>query len=201
MSLVFICFLLLGFSSISVAHTVADNAIQEKVTQGKVALEKKALTNEAKAIVKQFAGQLKPQLKQAIKSGGFEHAVQVCSVQAPKIAQQLSMQTGWSVKRISLKARNASAAEPNEFERGVLEKFNKRQQAGEPAAKIAYAKLSEGKYQFIKAQGVQGLCLNCHGQNITPEVKQVLNKYYPNDKATGYELGQIRGAFSLTKRL
>jgi hypothetical protein len=41
----------------------------------------------------------------------------------------------------------------------------------------------------------------CHGENITAEVQQALDQYYPDDTATGYHLGQIRGAISLSKSL
>jgi hypothetical protein len=42
-------------------------------------------------------------------------------------------------------------------------------------------------------------CLNCHGkpENLAPEVKEMLAHLYPEDKAVGYELGDLRGAFSV----
>jgi len=64
---------------------------------------KKQLESEATSIVKKFAGALKPQLKKAIQSGGLEQAVNICSIEAPKIASELSEQTGWNIKRVSLK--------------------------------------------------------------------------------------------------
>jgi hypothetical protein len=33
------------------------------------------------------------------------------------------------------------------------------------------------------------------------EVKKKIQMHYPHDKATGYSLGQVRGAFSLSKTL
>ncbi|MDF1643300.1 MAG: DUF3365 domain-containing protein [Pseudomonadales bacterium] len=159
------------------------------------------LKAEAKEIVAVFAGNLKPKLKKAIQDGGFEHAVNICSVEAPKIAKNLSAKTGWSVKRVNLKPRNINSATPDEFEREVLRQFNERQIKGESPPAISYAEIVGDKFRFMKAQGVEGLCLNCHGTSIQPDVKKLILEHYPDDAATGYSLGEIRGAFSLIKSL
>ena len=59
-----------------------------------------ALKAEAISIVKQFGDTLKPQLTQALAQGGVKHAIEVCSVKAPGIAQQLSLSSQWQVKRV-----------------------------------------------------------------------------------------------------
>lgn len=160
-----------------------------------------ALDAEAVKIVKTFAGTLKPKLKSAIQSGGFVHAIDICSVEAPKIAETLSVDTGWDIKRVSLKARNKSSATPDMFERMVLEQFDARQASGEPASRMMFSEIVGNEYRFMKAQGAQGLCLSCHGDSLQPEVKKAIAERYPEDMATGYSLGQIRGAFSLIKAL
>ena len=160
-----------------------------------------ALKAEAVGIVKQFGGSLKPELKKALKAGGPVHAITVCSTRAPEIAKGLTESTGWSVKRVSLKARNSGSATPDAWERSVLEQFDKRQAEGETANKMAYAEVVDGQYRFMKAQGVEKVCLQCHAANIAPETEKVLKEHYANDAARGYTLGQIRGAFSLTKQL
>lgn len=52
---------------------------------------------------------------------------------------------------------------------------------------------------FIKAIPAQGLCLAYRGSNIGEDVKGKLAKLYLNDQATGYDLGNIRGAFIASK--
>ncbi len=163
--------------------------------------DKAKLKQEAISIVKQFGGTLKPALKKAIKTGGPAHAVSVCSETAPQIAQKLRNDTGWYVKRVSLKPRNSSSAIPDTWEQKVLQQFDQRQAKGESAAKMAYAEVVDGKFRFMKAQGVEAVCLNCHAANIAPETEAALKQNYPDDKARGYTLGQIRGAFSLAKDL
>ncbi len=164
-------------------------------------MSKSELEAEATNIVKTFGGMLKPKLKEAIQTGGLKHAINICSMEAPRIAKNLSEETGWSVKRVSLKPRNNSSAVPDTFERKVLEQFNERQIKGESSSVITFSEIVGNKFRFMKAQGVESVCLNCHGKSIHPDVKKAISKLYPEDAATGYSLGQIRGAFSLVKSL
>lgn len=41
---------------------------------------------------------------------------------------------------------------------------------------------------------VEPVCVSCHGREITPEIAAVLDARYPNDRARGYEPGDLRGA-------
>jgi len=67
-----------------------------------------------------FRRQFETRTKKALKSGGPAHAIQVCAEKAPSIAQQLSTETGWMVKRVSLKVRNKQTATPDAWETKVL---------------------------------------------------------------------------------
>lgn len=161
--------------------------------------QSEALKGEAISIVKRFGGSLKPELKKALQSGGPAHAISVCSEKAPEIARQLSNETGWQVKRVSLKPRNNQSAIPDAWEQKVLEQFNKRQASGESAEKMAFGEMVDGQFRFMKAQGVAKVCLNCHAGQVAPEVETALKQFYPQDEARGYSLGQIRGAISLRR--
>lgn len=156
---------------------------------------------QARSLARQFVGQLKPQLKQAMNKGGPRHAIEVCARVAPSIADSLSAESGWLVKRVSLKSRNASRAEPDKWEQNVLFEFNRRQAEGEDAADLSFGEVVGGQYRYMQAQGVEPLCLLCHGKGLSDEVEATLDEYYPDDWATGYSLGQVRGAISLSKNL
>lgn len=186
----FLLFTLLMIHLISAHYTVAQP----------VASDTTQFHTEAMIIVQKFSGALKPQLKKALQTGGPQQAIAICATRAPNIARTLSHETGWEVKRVSLKPRHQEA-QPDTWETKVLQNFNQRQQAGETAAEINYSEQVNGRYRFMQAQGVEPLCLTCHGQQLAKEVEKTLKQYYPNDQATGYSLGQIRGAFSLTKQL
>lgn len=159
------------------------------------------LEQQANELVQQFIGRLKPQLKAALAAGGPTHAVEVCASEAPRIADSLSDQSGWSVRRVSLKARNASRAIPDDWERTVLEQFDMRQAAGEEPAEIHYGEHTGSNYRYMQAQGVEGLCLVCHGESLAAPVAETLDRYYPDDQARGYQIGQVRGAISVAREL
>jgi hypothetical protein len=55
----------------------------------------------------------------------------------------------------------------------------------------------------MKALPTQELCLACHGTaaHLDKEAVVRLKELYPDDKATGYALGQVRGALTVKKVL
>lgn len=163
--------------------------------------DQEVLTAEAMVISQNFVGELLPTLQQALQSGGPANAIEVCSQRAPQIAAELSVSSGWTVKRVSLKPRNASSATPDAWERRILQRFDRRQQSGEEAADLHTSAVVGNEYRFMKAQPVMPLCLTCHGDNLATEVSQALSDFYPADLATGYSAGQVRGAISLRKEL
>ena len=156
------------------------------------------LQQKAAELAREFVGRLKPQLKQAMADGGPTHAVEVCASEAPKIAESLSAESGWEVRRVSLRQRNASRATPDRWERTVLQQFDQRQLAGEKPSDLHFGEFTGESYRYMQAQGAGGLCLTCHGQGLSPTVSDTLEKFYPDDQAIGYQLGQVRGAISLT---
>ena len=54
-------------------------------------------------------------------------------------------------------------------------------------------------FRFMKAIPTGEVCLKCHGGNIAPPIRAKLKELYPNDMATGYKLGDVRGAFTITQ--
>jgi hypothetical protein len=162
------------------------------------------LRMEARSLVKQFGGQLKGEVAAGMKAGGPVTTIEVCSVKAPQIAEEISTSSGWQVARTSLKLRNPNNA-PDEWEQRVLEQFESRKANGEDVAKMEFAETvsTDGgqQYRYMKAIGTEQVCLNCHAAEIKPEVEAKLGVLYPLDKARGFALGDIRGAFTLSRDL
>lgn len=155
------------------------------------------LDTTASGLVVRFGGQLKPALLEAMSAGGPVQAVEVCAEKAPAISQALSKESGWEITRVSLKARNPNAV-PDPFERQVLKDFKTRREAGEKAQQLRYSTVVDGQFRYMQAQLTEGLCLNCHGTQIEPDVTDMIAAKYPDDQATGFRLGDVRGAISLT---
>ena len=162
-----------------------------------------ALFTEARKVATTLPPKLLAALQEEISKSGAEGAIPVCKDLAPGMAGELSRETGWKIKRVSLKARNDARAIPDAWEKAALEDFDKRAAAGEPPAALEKGERIGSEYRFVKALPVQGLCLACHGpvDKLSPAMKTALGKHYPNDRATGYSEGQIRGVISVRKGL
>jgi hypothetical protein len=159
--------------------------------------------SEARALIKQFATTLQGELKAAIADGGPTNAVQVCKEKAPAIAADLSQASDWEIGRTSLKTRNGALNAPDAWEAKVLQQFESRQRNGESPMGMTYAEVvhnDDGKtYRYMQAIPTGQVCLACHGTDIAPELAAAIDAAYPEDQARGYEEGDIRGAFTLSK--
>ena len=161
-------------------------------------------TVACRAVAAGFMSTLKAELAKAMREGGPVHAIKVCKNRAPEIAAQKSRATGWGVARTSLKVRNPANA-PDGWERRVLESFEARRARGEHVKTLEHGEIvtENGKrfFRYMKAIQTRGICLRCHGTKIDSAVSTALREFYPQDKATGFNLGDIRGAFTVTQPL
>lgn len=169
-------------------------------------VKSEAYLEDSRKTAQSFMTKLGGTLKQQIETGGVESAIPVCQQIAPAIAVEFSNQEK-VVKRVSTKPRNMSQGTPDQWEQQALQAFDAAIKADPSATNIEKSEIvkeADGHYyRYAKAIRVQPLCLNCHGQDkdIQPGVRAVLAQYYPNDVATGYQLGDLRGAVSIKQKL
>lgn len=168
--------------------------------------ERKAqYVEETKQVVMGFVKELKGKLGETIQGEGPAAAIGVCREFAPQLAGRYSLEKGWRITRVSLKTRNTLLGTPDSWEQKVLMEFDQAVAGGADPAKLAKAAVVNEKggrvFRFMKAMPVEEVCLMCHGEpaNVTDEVKARLAAEYPHDRATGYGVGQIRGAISVKR--
>lgn len=163
-----------------------------------------SVIEEARGVAKAFQMQLKGRLQAAIAEGGPQNAIGVCNTEAPEIAEDVSAESGWQVRRTALRVRNPGNA-PTPRERGILEDFKARAESGVPFAELERAEVVDThdgrQIHYMKAIPTGQVCLACHGSDLAPEVKARLEELYPQDQATGFREGELRGAFSFRKPL
>ncbi len=161
----------------------------------------------SRAVAKTLVTQLGGKLKAEISANGPASAVGVCKVIAPQIAADLSRQTGWEVGRVGTRTRNAETGTPDAWESKALASFAERMKQGEQPDTMELAEVvtdASGKHlRYAKAIAVQSVCLTCHGsaESIPEGVKARLQVEYPMDKATGYSVGELRGAVVVKRPL
>jgi hypothetical protein len=163
------------------------------------------VVDQAAGIANRFGAELMGRLQAAMAQGGPVAAVETCQVEAPAIASRLSRETGWQVHRVGTRVRNPHTGQPDAWEQFALQELDRRVRAGEPSEKLVIAttvKEPQGDaHRYMRAIVTGPLCLACHGapEQQSPELRAALGKAYPHDAATGYALGELRGAFSLRK--
>jgi hypothetical protein len=162
------------------------------------------LTAEGKGVINSFFGDLKGELVKGMKEGGPVHTINICSKVAPNLSEAHSQMSGWKVARTSLKPRNTGNA-PDSWEVEILNQFETRKAAGEDPMKIMHSEVVEENgrkvFRMMKAIPTAEVCTKCHGVDIPGPVVEKLDALYPEDKARGYSVGDLRGAFTLQKTL
>lgn len=157
--------------------------------------------SESRKIVKQFAGKLKGELISSLEQNGPINTLSVCSQKAPAIAKNISQGKPWAIARTSLKSRNKDHA-PDTWEQKTLDLFEKRRSEGKDVQTMEhYEYLTTGEkkvFRYMKAIPVGQPCLTCHGKQIPHDLKSKLLELYPEDQSTGFSLGEIIGAFSVS---
>ncbi|MCR9014202.1 c-type heme family protein [Aquiflexum gelatinilyticum] len=144
--------------------------------------------------------QLVSALQKAIEEKGVPGAIEFCNVQAFPILQEVGTKYGVTVRRASNKYRNP-ADKPTEEEKGILEAYEYNAE-NELPLDPSIQKFENGEvYLYTKAIKIpNGMCLNCHGEpgtEISAETQKALAELYPEDKATGHKIGDLRGMWSI----
>lgn len=155
---------------------------------------------EGPKIIAEAFAKLSGALGKAIGDSGPAGALSVCSEKAPQIAKEVAAAHGVTLRRATNKQRNPKNA-ADDVEKAALEIFAAALAKREAPMSKTITNV-DGSTSFI-APIVLGnpLCLQCHGtpgKDIAPETLAAIKKLYPNDKATGYQLGDLRGLWRIT---
>ncbi|SDW03719.1 Tll0287-like domain-containing protein [Marinobacter mobilis] len=153
------------------------------------------LVAEARSRASAFGADLQATLKSAIQAGGLTQGIEVCKSAAPALADQHSVES-WSIGRTALRVRNPGNA-PDAWQTEQLKMMSAAPiQDGRPAS-VWRTRDHEGQpmFEYMQAIPTGEVCLKCHGDNVSEGVQQTLTELYPDDQATGFGLGDLRGAF------
>lgn len=131
----------------------------------------------------------------AMKQGGSVYAVEFCNLQAQPITDSLSNHFNCTISRVSEKNRNPGNSLKTETDR-QLWAWASRQD--DPMNDTLVVVKSRAVYYKPIRTGMAA-CLQCHGpvETIQPETYEKLQTLYPNDKATGYSLNELRGLWKI----
>jgi len=181
-----------------VSFVVMTGSIAQQPTKD---LQQGEALSEARQVSSELAEKVRGLLLQEIGRGGFASAVKVCSEMAQQMTLAFNARTGHTVRRVSLKYRNRQNV-PDEYERRKLEELELLNRKKEMRNEYYEVVEDQGKryLRYLKPLLVLPLCINCHGpkENISTDVRSILVERYPEDRATGFLVGDLRGAISVT---
>ena len=130
---------------------------------------------------------LSGRLMEAMTSQGPAAAIAVCQKEAPAIAKAVSDEQGLQIGRTGVRLRNPGNVAPSWAEDLVRDKIDTP----------TFVTLDNGHSAALLPIKLQSQCLLCHGPKaeIAPVIQEQLTKLYPNDQATGFKEGELRGWF------
>ncbi len=127
------------------------------------------------------------ELTKSMQASGPAESISVCKTRAPEIAKAVGEELGITIGRTSLKLRNPGNTSPEWAESFVDSQT-------ETPVSVA---LEEGKLGVLLPIKLKTNCLLCHGsiEDLNEGVVAALAKNYPDDQATGFAEGDLRGYF------
>lgn len=143
----------------------------------------------AQAALLPFKERLLAALTGALDEGGPVNAISVCRDEAPRIAAELSVD-GVTMGRTSHRVRNPANA-PEAWVEPLLAEYVEDPSLQEPRA----VRLGDGTFGYVEPIRAAAFCMSCHGPSVEPELMAEIRSLYPEDQATGFKVGDLRGLF------
>ena len=134
-----------------------------------------------------LAQTLKGELMNAIQADGPVHAIDVCHTRAPEIAEEVADQFRLEIGRTSHKLRNPNNTEPVWIGDVLGDKLVATHAFADETGSLGIA------YPIM----LENACVICHGNDdqVSQPVREAITQRYPDDQATGFAPGDLRGWF------
>lgn len=142
---------------------------------------------------------LSSRLKAALEEGGVPHAVPYCNTAAMPLMDSLSGVHHATIRRVATRYRNP-LNKADEAQAAIIHGMEQSLASG-TAPKPTVRKLPDGTIAFYSPIILGEPCLKCHGEptnDIQPENLKIIQNLYPEDKATSFQLGNVRGAWEIS---
>ncbi|MDR8394397.1 DUF3365 domain-containing protein [Aliifodinibius sp. S!AR15-10] len=162
------------------------------------AIDTTAVIAEGQKITQAAFQTLSSNLKQAMGEGGVEHAVQFCNIEAMPLTDSLATNFGVELRRASHRPRNPDNR-ADSLELASINKYLEQIEQEAELKPLVYAAGDQAVYH-APIRITNALCLSCHGKpgmDIQEDDLATIQKLYPNDEATGFEFGELRGIWSV----
>ncbi len=177
--------LLLGIATLSACGNSSHRMISEEEKSSLVILGDSISTQMQNVLLQNVAG--------AMQKGGTDYAVEFCNVAAIPLTDSLSNNMKVYIQRLSDKNRNPVNAIQTKTDHLAWEKIK-----SEKTDFIEQDK-NGSVYYYKPILMAMPTCVKCHGgkSDIAESTQNIISQKYPNDKAIGYEIGDLRGMWKI----
>ena len=162
-------------------------------------LPREQAVSQARMAAQDAFNRLSGELAKAISDGGPVAAIPVCSVKARQLVADVSVARNVGMVRLSDRPRNPEQAAAG-ADLAAIESFREAMNRGETPQPDTLEMNDGSSVVRLPITVSQPLCLQCHGGpgDIAPETREAILAVYPDDKATGYRLNDLRGIWRIT---
>jgi hypothetical protein len=136
-------------------------------------------------------------LRKGLSQGSPATAISYCQERALPVTDSLSRSMGYKIRRTALRWRNPDNR-PDSSLQALLIQWDKEIKAG-IVPQPRFLDGIHGPKRYVAPIILKPLCLNCHGDpslgEVAPETLAEIRRLYPEDKALGFKVGDLRGAW------
>ena len=127
------------------------------------------------------------ELMQAMSQEGPVKSIKVCKVRAPEVSSAVGQNSGLRIGRTSFQLRNPENRPPGWAEAFVEDRVDRQIEV----------ELGNDGLGVLLPIHLKSTCLLCHGpeKQLMPDLKAAIVSNYPDDQATGFSEGDLRGYF------
>lgn len=136
-----------------------------------------------------LAGTLMGRVTEVLSDKGPAKAVEVCNLEAQGLTREVAERHNVDIGRTSFRLRNPDNQPPKWARQLNLIENRVDEQV--------ILKKGSDQLAVLTPIHLEEKCATCHGpkNELSPRLREVLTKRYPDDEATGFEPGDLRGWF------
>ncbi len=137
-------------------------------------------------------------VSKAMQEGGPVHSIQFCNTNAMSILDSIGADPNISLGRISDRYRNPLDVPITPNDKKAMEALKSKTPANATPLILGD---KDGSMTYYKPIFIgMPTCLKCHGDpenDLSSDAREILARLYPEDRATGYKMGEFRGAWKI----
>ena len=172
-------------------NTKADSANEEQL----------AFYAKADSISMLAQQELLKEVSSAIQQSGPAYAVDFCSTHALPITDSIARANGIQLQRLSDRNRNPQNKLEELLDKQAWDSLQGLLSAGTKNASLQWKDAAQHPVFYKPIVLGMPTCLKCHGnplEDIEAPTMDIIRTRYPDDLATGYRLGMLRGIWKIS---